>query len=38
MENVLSDRNQAKALDRMKKVENINEIMEATDLIEWLVL
>ena len=38
MENILSDRNQAKTLDRMKKVENINEIMEATDLIEWLVL
>ena len=36
MENVLNDRNQAKTLERMKKQENINEIMEATDLIEWL--
>ena len=35
MENVLNDRNQAKTLQRVKKVENINEIMEATDLIEW---
>ena len=35
MENVLNDRNQAKTLERVKKVENINEIMEATDLIEW---
>ena len=28
MENVLNDRNQAKTLERVKKVENINEIME----------
>ena len=35
MENVLNDRNQAKTLDRIKKVKNINEIMEATALIEW---
>ena len=35
MEYVLNDRNQAKILERMKKVENINEIMEATDLMEW---
>ena len=35
MENVLNDRNQAKTLERVKKVENINEIMEATDLMEW---
>ena len=35
MENVLNDRNQAKTLERVKKVENINEIMEATNLIEW---
>ena len=34
MENVLNDRNQAKTLERVKKVENINEIMEATDPIE----
>ena len=32
MENVLNDRKQAKALERIKKVENINEIMEVTDL------
>ena len=35
MENVLNDRNQAKTLERVKKVENINEIMETADLIEW---
>ena len=35
MEHVLNDRNQAKILERMEKVENINEIMEATDLMEW---
>ena len=35
MENVLNDRNQAKTLERVKKVENISEIMKATDLIEW---
>ena len=35
MENVLNDRNQTKILERMKKIENINEIMEATDLMEW---
>ena len=35
MENVLNDRNQGKTLERVKKVENINEIMEATDLMEW---
>ena len=35
MKNVLNDRNQAKTLERVKKVENINEIMEATDPIEW---
>ena len=34
MENVLNDPNQAKTLEKVKKVENINEIMEATDLIE----
>ena len=34
MENVLNDRNQAKTLDRVKKVENVNKIMETTDLIE----
>ena len=36
MENVLNNRNQPKTLERVKKVENINEIMGATDLIEWL--
>ena len=35
MEDVLNDHNQAKTLVRVKKVENVNEIMEATDLIEW---
>ena len=35
MENVLNNCNQAKTLERVKKVENINEIMEATNLIEW---
>ena len=34
MENVLDDCNQAKTLERVKKVENVNEIMETTDLIE----
>ena len=34
MENVLNNCNQAKTLERVKKVENINEIMEATDPIE----
>ena len=38
MENVLNDRNQAKTLERVKKVENINEIMEATDLPDRVVL
>ena len=33
-ENLLNDRNQAKILEKMKKVENVNEIMEATDLIK----
>ena len=31
--NALNDRNESKALERVKKVENINETMEATDLI-----
>ena len=31
--NALNDRNQTKALERVKKVENINETMEATGLI-----
>ena len=35
MKNVLNNRNQAKTLERVKKVENINEIMEATDPTEW---
>ena len=35
MENVLNNRNQAKTLERVKKVENINKIMEATDPVEW---
>ena len=36
MENVLIDHNQHKTLERVKKVENINEIMKATDLIGCL--
>ena len=35
MENALIDDNQAKTLERVKEVENINEIMETTDLIKW---
>ena len=35
MENALIDNNQAKTLERVKEVENINEIMETTDLIKW---
>ena len=35
MESVLNNCNQAKTLEGVKKVENINEIMEATNLIEW---
>ena len=35
MENVLNGRNQVKTLERVKKVENINETVEAIDMIEW---
>ena len=35
MKNVSNDRDQAKTLERMKKVENINEIMEAKDPLGW---
>ena len=35
IENVLNDRHQVKTVEKMKKVENINEIMEPTDLMEW---
>ena len=36
MENVLNGHNQAKTLERIKTVKNINEIMEATDLTELI--